>query len=283
MPSRNTRALVEAFPADSTGLANLALAQFYQRNMTEALTQLRKAVAIFPMNVQRRTNLSLVAMYAGQFDAAISESEEVLKLNPSFAKAFVARALSEVALGRPADGVKTFEKLKGLSPAGASFAASGLADIALYQGRTGDALKLLDAGIAADTEAKNTTGVAVKRVARGDALLARGDSAGAAREAEQALARAAIHRGVADRRPGAGAGRPGGGGPEAGRRTGQQARSRPAGLCAADPGRGEPGAGAGSRGRGACARGAEAGGFVAGPRHPGARLSRPGCLCRSVV
>jgi len=181
-------ALVDAFPADSTGLANLALAYFYQRNMSEALTQLRKAVAIFPLNVQRRTNLSLVAMYAGEFDAAISESEEVLKLNPSFAKAFVARALSEVALGRPADGVKTFEKLMSLSPAGASFAASGLADLALYQGRTGDALKLLDAGIAADTEAKNTAGVAVKRVARGDALLARGDRAGAAHEAEQALA-----------------------------------------------------------------------------------------------
>ena len=30
-------ALVEAFPADSTGLANLALAQFQQRDMTEAL------------------------------------------------------------------------------------------------------------------------------------------------------------------------------------------------------------------------------------------------------
>ena len=130
-------------------------------------------------------------MYAGQFDAAISESDEVLKLNPSFPKAFVARGLSELALGRPADGVKTYEKLKGLSPAGASFAASGLADIALYQGRTADALALLDAGIAADTETKNTTGVAVKRVARGDALLARGDVAGAAREAEQALAASA--------------------------------------------------------------------------------------------
>ncbi len=180
-------ALVAAFPADSTGLANLALAHFYQRNMTEALAQLRKAVAIFPMNVQRRTNLSLVAMYAGEFDTAISESEAVLKLNPSFAKAFVARGLSEVASGRPADGVKTYEKLRGLSPTAASLAVSGLADIALYQGRTADALTLLDQGIAADTAAKNTTGVAVKRVARGDALLARGDVAGAAREAEQAL------------------------------------------------------------------------------------------------
>jgi hypothetical protein len=111
----------------------------------------------------------------------------VLKLTPSFVKAFVARALSELALGRPADAVKTYEKLKGISASGASFAMAGLADVAMYQGRTADALALLDEGIAADTAAKNPTGVAVKRVARADALLARGDAAAAAREAEQAL------------------------------------------------------------------------------------------------
>lgn len=184
-------ALVQAYPSDSVALANLAQARFYQRNITEALAQQRNAVAIFPRNVGRRNNFALYAMYAGQFDTAIAGSDEVLKLNPAFVKAFVVRALSELALGRPADAVTTYERLKGLSPAGASFAASGLADIALYQGRTADALTLLDAGIAADTGAKNTTGVAMKRVARADALLARGDMAGAAREAEQAMAASA--------------------------------------------------------------------------------------------
>ncbi len=103
----------------------------------------------------------------------------------------MARALSEMGLGRPADAVKTYEKLTGISASGAAFARSGLADVALYQGRTADAMKILDEGIAADAEAKNGTGLAVKHVARADALLARGDSAGAAREADQALAASA--------------------------------------------------------------------------------------------
>ena len=184
-------ALVQAYPSDTVGMANLAQAQFYQRNITEALAQQRKAIAIFPRNVVRRNNLALYAMYAGQFDTAIAGSDEVLKLNPSFVKAFVVRALSEVALGRPAEAVKTYEKLKGLPAAGAAFGSAGLADLALYQGRIADALTTLDEGIAADTAAKNATGVAVKRVARADALLARGDAAGAAREAEQALAASA--------------------------------------------------------------------------------------------
>ena len=102
--------------------------------------------------------------------------------------AFLARGLSEIALGRTGDAVKTFEKLKDVSPAGASFAVAGLADVALYEGRTQDAIALLKAGIASDTAAKNATGLAMKHVAMADALLARGDPAGAARAAELALA-----------------------------------------------------------------------------------------------
>ena len=140
------------------------------------------------MNVAARNNAALYAMYSGEFETAIAGSDEVLKLNPAFLRAFLARALSEVALGRPSDAVKTFERLKGVSAAGASFAVAGLADVALYEGRTQDAIASLKAGIASDTAAKNATGLALKHVAMADALLARGDPAGAAREAELALA-----------------------------------------------------------------------------------------------
>ncbi len=36
-------ALVKAFPADASGLSNLALASFYQRDMGQALQQGRRA------------------------------------------------------------------------------------------------------------------------------------------------------------------------------------------------------------------------------------------------
>ena len=179
-------ALVQAFPGDRVGQENLALAQFYERNMEQALEQGRKA-ANLSHSVGARSNLALYAMYAAQFETAIAESDEVLKLNPAFVKAFVARGLSELGLGRPADAIKTFEKLQGVSAAGASFAAAGLADVALYEGRTTDAIGLLDHGIVADTAAKNMTGVAQKRVALADAYLAQGNVASAAKAAEQAV------------------------------------------------------------------------------------------------
>jgi tetratricopeptide (TPR) repeat protein len=181
-------ALVEAFPGDSTGLANLAFAHFQQRDMTQAMELGRKASTIFPMNVGRRNNVALYALYAGQFEDAITVSDEVRKLNPAFVKAFVARALAELALGRPADAIKTYTELTAVSPAGASTAAIGLADVALYEGRIKDAIALLDAGIAADLAAKNVSAAAFKRVAMADAYLAQGNPAAAASQAEAALA-----------------------------------------------------------------------------------------------
>lgn len=181
-------ALVEAFPADSTGLANIAFANFQHRDMAKALEIGRKASAIFPMNVGRRNNVALYALYAGQFDAAITESNEVMNLNPGFVKAFVARALAQLALGRTAEATRTYHELTTKSPAGASFAAIGLADLALYEGRTKDAIILLDAGIAADLAAKNTSAAALKRVAMADAYLAQGNPNAAARQAEAAVA-----------------------------------------------------------------------------------------------
>lgn len=180
-------ALLQAFPADNVGLAMLALARFYERDMAQALDVGRKAAASFPHDVTARMNLALYAMYAGQFDTAIAESDEVLKLNSARFKAFVARALSELGLGRSADAIKTFEKAKRVSAAGASYAFAGLADVALYNGRTTDAIALLKEGIAADTAAKNAISVSLKRIALAEAYLARGDTAAAAREAEQAV------------------------------------------------------------------------------------------------
>jgi tetratricopeptide (TPR) repeat protein len=93
-----------------------------------------------------------------------------------------------MALGRTVDAIRAFEEVKGVSAAGASFAFAGLADIALYEGRIADAIAILKEGIAADTASKNRTALARKHVALADALLARGDPAGAAREAEAAIA-----------------------------------------------------------------------------------------------
>ena len=188
LAAQEFRALVKAYPADSTGLSNLALVSFYQRDMAEALDQGRRAAAIFPNNVLRRSNVSLYAMYAGKFDEAIEASTAVHALNPSHVKAFVSRALSQLALGHPDEARTTYEALAATGAAGASFASAGLADLAMYQGRFADAATLLLAGIDADAAAGNATAAARKRVALAEVRLAQGNGAAAVKEAEAALA-----------------------------------------------------------------------------------------------
>jgi tetratricopeptide (TPR) repeat protein/tRNA A-37 threonylcarbamoyl transferase component Bud32 len=180
---REFESLLQAYPFDSTGLANMAIAKLYLRDLPQALEIGRKALEIQPNNVSRRTNLALYAMYAGQYETAIADSDNARKLNPAALKAFVARALSELALGRPADAVKTYDELTKLSADGASFASAGLADVAAVEGRYADAIAVLDKGIADEEARKNTTRAAGKRVARGEMHLERGDKAAAARDA----------------------------------------------------------------------------------------------------
>lgn len=179
-------ALVKAYPHDSSGLSNLALASFYQRDMAQALEQGRRAAVIFPNNVLRQSNVALYAMYAGQFEDAITASEAVHALNPTHLKAFVARALSQLALGRTDEARATYEALGATSPAGASFAAAGLADLAAVQGRFKDAATALTRAIAVDIAAGNATAAAVKRLALAEVRMEQGDLAGAARDAEAA-------------------------------------------------------------------------------------------------
>ena len=149
----------------------------------------RRAAELYPSHVGRRNNVALYAMYAGQFEVAIAESDTARKLNNEFVKAYVARGLSSSGSGALRTPSKTFETLRGLPSVGAaSFALAGLADVALSEGRTSDAIRYLKEGIAADEADKNTTALAKKRVAMADALLAQGDPAAAAREAQRAVA-----------------------------------------------------------------------------------------------
>ena len=93
------KALEKQYPADSAGIANLALAYFYERNMPAALEGGRRALAIYPNNVVELNNVGLFALYAGNFDVAIRESQRLLQLNPSFEKAYVCLGLAQLAQG----------------------------------------------------------------------------------------------------------------------------------------------------------------------------------------
>jgi tetratricopeptide (TPR) repeat protein/predicted Ser/Thr protein kinase len=182
--------LVKQYPADTAGIANLASAYFYKRDMTRALQEARRAIEIYPKNVPQRNNLGLDAMYAGDFETAIKEQDEVLKLNPKFALAYVGKALSQLALGHPDLAAQTYEAGAQVDARGASIAAMGLADIALFQGRPADAVPILQKGIEADLAGQNADAAAEKRLALADAHLALKDAAAAVAETEKALSEA---------------------------------------------------------------------------------------------
>ena len=185
--AREFMTLLKAYPADSMGLHNLALASFYLRNLPQALEQGRKASAIQPRNIGRRTNVALYAMYAGQYETAIADANAALELNPSALKALLARALAELALGKTDESAKTYSQLSQVSADGASYAFAGAADIAMVEGRYDDAMALLEKGMAADQVSKNVARAATKRVVLAEARLMRGDAAGAARDAQSVL------------------------------------------------------------------------------------------------
>lgn len=179
--------LLKRYPFDSAGIANLAYAYFEQRNMTAALEQGRKAIELYPDNVLQLNNVGLYAMYAGDFNGAIEESERALKINPSFDKAYLCLALSEFAKGDIQKATEIYNKLASLGARGASMAAVGLADIALYQGKGRDAIGILTPALEKDLTAQKATEVAEKRIMLAQAWLMLGQSAKAESAADAAV------------------------------------------------------------------------------------------------
>ena len=178
--------LVKQYPADTAGIGNLAFAYFVKRDMPKALEWGRRAIEVYPKDVPRRNNYGLIAMYAGDFETGIREQNTVLQMNPQFVLAYVGLALSELGAGRPAEALATWNKLAGIGPAGASAAAMGLADLALYQGRVADAKTILEGAIEPDLAAKSDDDAARKLTTLAEAYLESGQTAKAIAAAERA-------------------------------------------------------------------------------------------------
>jgi eukaryotic-like serine/threonine-protein kinase len=180
------KALEKQFPADSAGIGNLALADFYARNMAGAVDEEREVVALYPNNVLYLNNYGLFAMYAGDFDTAIRESQRLLELNPGFEKAYICLGISQLARGDETAAADAYKKAAPLSAWGASASAVGLADMALSQGRPDDALAILGPAVKADLAAKDVSRAAAKYVMQAQAWLMKGQKAKATAAAESA-------------------------------------------------------------------------------------------------
>jgi tetratricopeptide (TPR) repeat protein len=161
--------LVEKYPADRAGQNNLALAYFFTREFDKAREYGKRAIDLYPQSVKFRGNYALYAMYAGDFKTAAENAERLLADNPKNEVAYLPLAMAALSAGDVAKAREVYSRAQEAGASGASLAAIGLADIALYEGKAADAVAVLEPAIAADGKARNTLGEGSKTVALAEA------------------------------------------------------------------------------------------------------------------
>jgi tetratricopeptide (TPR) repeat protein len=164
-------ALVKQYPADSMGLSALAHAYYLRHEMAKAVEVSRRAIEIYPKNVVYRTNASLYALFAADYETSEREAHAVLQINPVYEDAYTILALCETAKGNFDQATEHWHKIESLSAGGASSASGGLADLALYRSDPAQAISALQKGIEGDMVAKASDAAAKKYVILAEAQL----------------------------------------------------------------------------------------------------------------
>jgi tetratricopeptide (TPR) repeat protein len=167
-------ALLQKYPSDTGAYNNIADCLVLMRNIPKALEEVRRAVAILPKRATYRVNLATYSAYAGDFPTAAKEAAATLQLMPGFSWAYVAQAFADLGQGQLARVTQDNEEIRKTDT---SYAPLGLADLAIYEGRYRDAVKLLEKGAADDSLAKNPDAAADKLSALAYVQLLRGDKA----------------------------------------------------------------------------------------------------------
>jgi serine/threonine protein kinase/tetratricopeptide (TPR) repeat protein len=178
-------ALLTRYPSDSVAYNQRAGCLYKLRKMSDAQKDMESAVGLLENHAGYRTNLALFAALAGNFERA---EEEIRKVPQPTTSSTLVLAYSQVGRGLVREATETYQKLATMGPAGASSAASGLGDLAIYEGRFSEAVKILRSGAAADLAAKNASRAAIKLIAAGHAELMRGQRELARAAADEALA-----------------------------------------------------------------------------------------------
>jgi eukaryotic-like serine/threonine-protein kinase len=173
--------LIARYAADTVAHNQRAICLVKLRDMRGAVAEMRKAIQILPNHKSYHGNLALFADYAGDF---VTAEQEVRALKEPPAHAILALAYSHLGQGRLSEAAETYEKLRTMDDASG---ASGLGDLALYEGRFSDAVRIFEQASVADLKANNKDSAASKFVSLGFVHLAQGQKAAAAAAARKAL------------------------------------------------------------------------------------------------
>ena len=181
--------MVARYAADVYARNRLALCSTHLRDMRRAVNEMRQVVKIVSKRAIFRVNLALYESYGGDFQTGEQEALAAQELGSPLGLLPLAFAqLGQNQLSQATESYQELGRASALGRLGASFAASGLGDLALYEGRFSDAVRILEEGAAADLASKNADRAAAKFASVAYAHLLRGQKGAAAAAAEKALA-----------------------------------------------------------------------------------------------
>jgi tetratricopeptide (TPR) repeat protein len=178
--------LVKLYPADNVGQANLAGCYMHLRNAPKAIDAAKSAVEMVPQGALQRVALSFYDTYGGDFAGGEKEARKALEIHPSLS-AYLALVESQIGQGQVSQATETYNAMQKLGPAAASITAFGLADLANYQGRFAEAIRMLEQGAAADLAAKDQNSAAAKYATISRTQMMRHQNAQAVSAASKAL------------------------------------------------------------------------------------------------
>jgi tetratricopeptide (TPR) repeat protein len=203
---------------------HLITADYYtgQGEFSKARETLRMLVGLYPDDLEARHKLALAYDAALDFQGAISEQREVLRLDPLNPQSYStlglflvsandaaqavalydqARAkglsspdfgwglgLARLCLGDVGEAVAEFRSLEAAGPAYEALGQLYLARTAIYQGRLSDAAEQLDRGIRLDDQRNNQVYRMLRQGLRARVRWSRGDERGARQDLNSILA-----------------------------------------------------------------------------------------------
>ncbi len=129
--------LIARYAADVVGHNQRALCLTQLRDMRGAVNEMRQVVDMLPNRAIFRDNLALYNSYAGDFQTGEQEARAIQEPD---VYAIMALAFAQTGQGQLSEAAATYQKLATVDALGASFAASGLGDLAGVEGRFADAV-----------------------------------------------------------------------------------------------------------------------------------------------
>jgi tetratricopeptide (TPR) repeat protein len=173
----NYQKLVERFPADGAGRNNLAVLYTMTAQYDRALGQSEQLLRIYPNRILYHANHAHYAMYAGDMETVRREAQYVLDEDPDYYKAYMFMAIAELHAGNIEAAKANYQRMADTGVQGRSLANIGLADIALFQGNQTAAVSILQESIETDRKNDDERGTGTKRIALANAHEALGDVA----------------------------------------------------------------------------------------------------------